>query len=324
MEGIVRAVCLSKARGTEKVNVGHGELQADWGLAGDAHAGHWHRQVSLLSADKIAAFNAKGANVQPGAFGENLVVEGLDFRAMPVGTRLRCGQALLEITQIGKECHSHCAIFHRVGDCIMPRKGVFAKVLESGPVAVGDVMRVEARPQPLPFQAAVITLSDRCAAGEREDKSGPAIVERLTQNGYEIIETLLLPDGRPALEKELRRLCDQRQPDLILTTGGTGFSPRDVTPEATLAVAERQAPGIAEAIRAASLRITPRAMLGRGVSVIRGKTLIINLPGSPKACNESMDVFLDQMPHALTLLRGAVTDCAAPTSKGGTAPQVDA
>ena len=323
MEGIVRAVCLSKARGTEKVNVGHGELQADWGLAGDAHAGHWHRQVSLLSADKIAAFNAKGANVQPGAFGENLVVEGLDFRAMPVGTRLRCGQALLEITQIGKECHSHCAIFHRVGDCIMPREGVFAKVLESGPVAVGDVMRVEARPQPLPFQAAVITLSDRCAAGEREDKSGPAIVERLKQNGYEVIETLLLPDGRPALEKELRRLCDQRQPDLILTTGGTGFSPRDVTPEATLAVAERQAPGIAEAIRAASMRITPRAMLGRGVSVIRGRTLIINLPGSPKACNESMDVFLDQMPHALTLLRGVVTDCAR-DAKGGTAPQVGA
>ena len=264
MEGIVRAVCLSKARGTEKVNVGRGELQADWGLAGDAHAGHWHRQVSLLSADKIAAFNAKGANVQPGAFGENLVVEGLDFRAMPVGTRLRCGQALLEITQIGKECHSHCAIFHRVGDCIMPREGVFAKVLKSGPVAVGDTMTVEARTAPLPFQAAVITLSDRCAAGERQDKSGPAIVERLKQNGYEVIETLLLPDGRPALEKELRRLCDQRQPDLILTTGGTGFSPRDVTPEATLAVAERQAPGIAEAIRAASLRITPGPCWGGG------------------------------------------------------------
>ena len=315
MEGTVRAVCLSEARGTEKVNVGRGELRADWGLAGDAHAGHWHRQVSLLSADKIAAFNAKGADVQPGAFGENLVVEGLDFRAMPVGTRLRCGRALLEITQIGKECHSHCAIYHRVGDCIMPREGVFAKVLEGGPVAVGDTMTVEDRPAPLPFQAAVITLSDRCAAGQREDKSGPTIAERLTQNGYEVIETLLLPDDRPALEKELRRLCDQRRPDLILTTGGTGFSPRDVTPEATLAVAQRQAPGIAEAIRAASLRITPRAMLGRGVSVIRGKTLIINLPGSPKACNESMDVFLDQMPHALTLLRGAVTDCARPASK---------
>ncbi len=320
MKGIVRAVCLSQARGTEKVNAGRAELRADWGLVGDAHAGHWHRQVSLLSADKIAAFNAKGANVQPGAFGENLVVEGLDFRAMPVGSRLRCGQALLEITQIGKECHSHCAIYHRMGECIMPHEGVFAKVLEGGTVAVGDVITVEDRPAPLPFQAAVITLSDRCAAGEREDKSGPAIVERLQQAGYEIIETLLLPDDQAALEKELRRLCDQRRPDLILTTGGTGFSPRDVTPEATLAVAQRQAPGIAEAIRAASLRITPRAMLGRGVSVIRGKTLIINLPGSPKACNESMDVFLDQMLHALTLLRGAVTDCARSASKGGTVP----
>ena len=324
MEGIVRAVCLSQARGTEKVNAGRAELRADWGLVGDAHAGHWHRQVSLLSADKIAAFNAKGANVQPGAFGENLVVEGLDFRAMPVGTRLRCGQALLEITQIGKECHSHCAIYHRMGECIMPHEGVFAKVLEGSPVAVGDVMTVEDRPTPLPFQAAVITLSDRCAAGVREDKSGPTIVERLTQNGYEIIETLLLPDDRAALEKELRRLCDQRRPDLILTTGGTGFSPRDVTPEATLAVAQRQAPGIAEAIRAASMRITPRAMLGRGVAVIRGKTLIINLPGSPKACHESMDVFLDQMPHALTLLRGTTMDCGRPAAKGGTVPHGDA
>lgn len=318
--GKVIAICTSAVRGIQKTPERRAHFAVDWGVEGDAHAGHWHRQVSLLSADKIAAFNAKGANVQPGAFGENLVVEGLDFRAMPVGSRLRCGQALLEITQIGKECHSHCAIYHRMGECIMPHEGVFAKVLEGGTVAVGDVITVEDRPAPLPFQAAVITLSDRCAAGEREDKSGPAIVERLQQAGYEIIETLLLPDDQAALEKELRRLCDQRRPDLILTTGGTGFSPRDVTPEATLAVAQRQAPGIAEAIRAASMRITPRAMLGRGVSVIRGKTLIINLPGSPKACHESMDVFLDQMPHALTLLRGAVTDCARSASKGGTVP----
>ena len=106
------------------------------------------------------------------------------------------------------------------------------------------------------------------------------------------------------------RLADQRQLDLILTTGGTGFGPRDITPEATLAVAHRNAPGIAEAMRAASLAITPRAMLSRAASVIRGKTLIINLPGSPKACMECMDVFLDTIPHAMGLLRGAVEDCA--------------
>ena len=126
------------------------------------------------------------------------------------------------------------------------------------------------------------------------------------------MERLLLPDEAAPLKNQLIRLCDQRQLDLILTTGGTGFAPRDITPEATLAVAHRNAPGIAEAIRSASLAITPRAMLSRAVSVIRGKTLIVNLPGSPKACMESMDVFLDTLPHALDLLRGRVQDCARP------------
>lgn len=162
----------------------------------------------------------------------------------------------------------------------------------------------------MPWQAAVITLSDKGAAGQREDQSGPAVAERLRQNGYMVIEQLLLPDDRMRLERELIRLCDQRQPDLILTTGGTGFSARDITPEATLAIAERQIPGIAEAIRAASMQITKRAMLSRAVSVIRGKTLIINLPGSPKACMESMDVFIETIPHGLDLLRGTANDCA--------------
>ena len=131
----------------------------------------------------------------------------------------------------------------------MPREGVFARVVHGGVISVGDTMEIEPRETPLPWQAAVITLSDQGAAGMREDKSGPVIAERLRQNGYEVIEQLLLPDDRARLEKELIRLCDQRQPDLILTTGGTGFSARDITPEATLAVAERQVPGIAEAIR---------------------------------------------------------------------------
>ena len=196
-----------------------------------------------------------------------------------------------------------------MGDCIMPREGVFARVITGGQIAVGDEIHVLPRTAPFPFQAVVITLSDRCAAGEREDKSGPTVAKRLTEAGYVVVEQLLLADEREPLERILIRLCDQRQLDLILTTGGTGFAPRDITPEATRAVAERDAPGIAEAIRAASLRITPRAMLSRAASVIRGKTLIINLPGSPKACMESMDVFMDQLPHALALLRGTPQDC---------------
>lgn len=308
--GKVIAVCTSEAKGTQKKNVNSGYFAVDWGIQGDAHAGNWHRQISLLSSDKIEAFNKLGAGVIPGAFGENLVVEGFDFRALPVGTLLRCGEVLLEMTQIGKECHSHCEIYKKMGDCIMPREGVFARVLESGTITVGDEMIIEERTKPFPWQAAVITLSDKGARGEREDKSGPAIADRLRENGYEVVEQLLLPDGQAALKAALIRLADQRQLDLILTTGGTGFSPRDVTPEATLAVADRLVPGISEAIRASSLSITPHAMLSRAVSVIRGKTLIVNLPGSPKACMESMDVFMDTIPHGLGLLRNEVQDCA--------------
>ncbi len=308
--GKVIAVCTSDRRGIQKHDVNSGYFEVNWGIDGDAHAGSWHRQVSLLSADKIAAFNEKGAGVIPGAFGENLVVDGFDFRALPVGTLLRCGEVLLEMTQIGKECHSHCEIYKKMGDCIMPREGVFARVLESGTIHVGDEMVIEPRKEPRPWQAAVITLSDKGARGEREDKSGPAIVERLKQNGYEVVEQILIADEQSLLKTHLIRLADQRQLDLILTTGGTGFSPRDTTPEATLAVATRLAPGIAEAIRAASMQITKHAMLSRAQSVIRGKTLIINLPGSPKACMESMDVFLDTIPHAMGLLRNEVQDCA--------------
>ena len=308
--GIVKAICISEVRGVQKHPVEKASFTPEWGIVGDAHGGNWHRQVSLLGDEKIQAFRAKGAQVDYGAFGENLVVEGFDFRNLPVGTLLRCGSVLLEMTQIGKECHSHCEIYKVMGDCIMPREGVFARVLEGGEIKVGDQMQLEVRTTPRPFQAAVITLSDKGAAGQRTDESGPAIVKRLEAQGYQVVETLLLADEQAVLQKQLIRLCDQRQLDLILTTGGTGFSPRDVTPEATMAVAQRPAPGIAEAIRAASMKITPRAMLSRGVSVIRGKTLIVNLPGSPKAVQESMDVFLDAIPHGLTLLRGQGGECA--------------
>lgn len=307
--GKILAICTSPKRGTVKTEVPSAVLTPEWGIVSDAHGGNWHRQVSLLSAEKIEAFRKK-IWVDYGAFGENLVIEGFDFRNLPVTSRFAIGDVVLEMTQIGKECHSHCEIYKKMGDCIMPREGVFARVLEPGTISVGDEMTIEPRKGVRPWQAAVITLSDKGACGEREDKSGPAIVKRLEESGYEVVEQILLADEPTALKAALIRLCDQRQLDLILTTGGTGFGSRDTTPEATLQVATRQAPGIAEAIRAASMAITPHAMLSRAASVIRGKTLIINLPGSPKACMESMDVFMDTIPHAMGLLRGEVQDCA--------------
>lgn len=140
--GTIRAICISELKGTQKHEVEEIRLFPDWGMEHDAHAGRWHRQVSLLSLEKIEAFRARGAQVDFGAFGENLVVEGFDFRALPVGTRFRSGEVVLEMTQIGKECHSHCAIYAQVGDCIMPREGVFARVLSGGTLRRGDVLEM--------------------------------------------------------------------------------------------------------------------------------------------------------------------------------------
>jgi len=141
--GTVRAVCTSAEKGTAKRNVGRAELEAQHGIKGDAHAGNGLRQVSLLSLQKIEMFRTTGAEVEYGDFGENIVTDGIDFAGLPVGTKLRCGEVLMEMTQIGKECHNRCAIFHRMGDCIMPREGVFAVVIQGGIIQTGDEIHVE-------------------------------------------------------------------------------------------------------------------------------------------------------------------------------------
>ena len=308
MTGKILAICRSDKKGTQKYEISEAHLIPEWGIEGDAHAGKWHRQVSLLSFEKIEEFRAKGANVSFGAFGENLVIQGVDLRSVPVGTIIHCGDAVLRLTQIGKECHDHCAIYHSVGDCIMPREGVFAEVLKEGVIKPGDEMEFLPLDPDRPFTACVITLSDRAAAGTYEDKSGPLMVEILKEAGYEIVEYFLLPDNKNALKRELIRLADQRQVNVIFTTGGTGFSERDITPEATLEVCDRHAPGIAEAMRWYSLSITPKAMLSRQASGIRKKTLIVNMPGSPKAVKEDLDFILKPLTHGLGILRGTDTD----------------
>ena len=136
--GRIHAICISEKKGTQKHEVSSAKLVESWGIEGDAHAGTWHRQVSLLGLGQREEFRRRGAKVEFGAFGENLVVEGYHFRELPVGTRFQAGEAILEMTQIGKECHSHCAIYHAMGDCIMPREGVFARVLRGGVIRTGD------------------------------------------------------------------------------------------------------------------------------------------------------------------------------------------
>ena len=305
--GRINAICISERRGTSKTSVDKATFVVEYGIEGDAHAGDWHRQVSLLGQEEIDAFKARGALVEPGAFGENIIAEGFTFKALPIGTRLRSGEVFFEITQIGKECHNHCAIYQQLGDCIMPREGVFARVLHGGKISVGD--ELELAEEKIPLDAAIITVSDRGFQGLRaEDTSGDKCEELLTRAGYKISARTILPDDRNRLVDKLTDLTDEGI-GLIVTTGGTGFAIRDVTPEATLAVCTRLAPGIAEAMRSLSMTVTRRAMLSRAVAGIRKRSLIVNLPGSPKAVDECLNFVLPELQHGLEILRGETGNC---------------
>lgn len=160
------------------------------------------------------------------------------------------------------------------------------------------------------FTAAVITVSDKGYAGQRVDTGGPLVAQLLRSAGYDVCHTDLVPDEQPLIEQALIRCADELDIALCVTTGGTGFSPRDITPEATLAVCQRMTPGIPEAMRAESMKITPRGCLSRAQAGIRGGTLIVNLPGSPKAIRENLDAVLPALAHGLEMLRGPKQDCA--------------
>ena len=160
------------------------------------------------------------------------------------------------------------------------------------------------------YHAAVLTVSDRSFRGERPDAGGPLVAEILKNAGYEVVTTAIVPDEQPEIEERLRQIADSGEVQLLVTTGGTGFAPRDVTPEATLAVCDRLTPGIPEAMRYASMQVTNRAMLSRAQAGIRGGTLIINLPGSPKAAKENLEAVLPALSHGLEMLSGRPADCA--------------
>ncbi|MDP8239043.1 MAG: molybdopterin-binding protein [Candidatus Hatepunaea meridiana] len=304
MNGTLQQICISETKGTVKQSVASAVLIENYGIENDAHAGDWHRQVSLLDDAEIDTMRNKGFQLEPGAFGENLIIKDLDLSKYGIGTKLGIGEAELEITQIGKVCHTHCAIYIETGDCVMPRAGLFAQVKKGGVINQG--LRVEVLkdvPRRM-IQTAVLTVSDTCSSGDAIDTAGPVVSD--------MIETTLeartgwygvVADNKQEIIDILKDFTERRF-DLILTVGGTGCAERDITPEATRAVIERQVPGLAEAMRLSSMQITPHAMLQRGICGILRSTLIINLPGSKKAATENLQVILPAIPHAIGLLRG--------------------
>ncbi len=316
----VEAICISENKGERKTPVESAAFRADSGIASDAHAGRWHRQVSLLAAEDIEAARRRGLpDLKPGDFAENVVLSGLDLGALGLGTELRLGaEVTLSVTQIGKVCHTPCRVYHLTGDCIMPRLGLFARVTAGGEVRVGDAAEV-IRPVPRGlYQAVVLTISDRCSRGEATDTAGPAVADLLAESlPAHIYRTEILPDERDDIAARLKHYSDGHSIDLVLAVGGTGFAPRDVTPEATRAVIDRPTPGLDEAMRAASLAQTPRAMLSRGCSGIRGSTLIVDLPGSLRAATENLSAILPALGHGLAKLRGDPADCGRPAESPG-------
>lgn len=302
----VVAVCVSEHKGERKKNVNERMFLENLGLEGDAHAGFQHRQVSLLALESINKMRQQGLDVGPGDFAENLTVEGIDLVALPVGTRLRVGKdVILRVTQIGKECQHRCAIYYQAGDCVMPREGVFAEVLLGGYAEVDDAITFQTS-----YRIGVVTASDKGARGAREDVSG-LMVQDIVRPFGDVVQYEVVPDEQDVLADTMRRMIDEEKVDLLLTTGGTGFGPRDVTPEATLQICDRLIPGIPEAMRAESMKKTPKAMLSRATAGIRKQTIIINLPGSPRGVRENLEVVLPVLNHALEIATDRGGECGS-------------
>ena len=301
--GMLLHVCISSKKGIPKHEIPSAKLLLEYGMEADAHAGEWHRQVSLLAHPDIELMRAKGLSLKPGAFGENLVIDGVNTAELGVGSQLRVGPVLLELTQVGKVCHTRCAIYYTTGDCIMPRTGLFARVVEAGEVTAGMPVEIFHRVDRSTPQAAVITISDRCSARQTIDTAGPAAAALLSSKlGARIAWTKLVPDSESEIAEAIKEFSERRV-DIILTAGGTGPDVREVTPEATRKVLDRELLGLAEAMRAASSAKTPNAWLSRAVAGIRRETLIVNLPGSKKAAVENLEAILPVIPHAVKILR---------------------
>jgi len=274
------------------------------GIVGDAHAGLWHRQVSLLGIESIDKMQQSlGRELQYGEFAENITTSGFQLFTMKPLDRLISGNVVLEVTQIGKKCHgSNCAIFKETGDCVMPSEGVFCRVIQGGKLKAGDGFTY----QPRILRVSVITVSDRVSRGEYEDKSGPALKDQIqkffSENGRNIeVENIIVPDEEIALKGIILQSIT-KVADIIFTTGGTGIGERDITPETVKPLLNKEITGIMEMIRVKYGMQFPNALISRCVAGTIDKTLVYTLPGNPKAIKEYTDEIFPTIEHSLRMI----------------------
>jgi len=301
----VLSVNTSAKKGTIKKPVESIQLN-EFGVAGDAHSGRWHRQVSLLATESISKFAAEaGRTISFGEFAENITTSGILLHECRPLDRFLNDTVELEVTQIGKKCHGdNCSIFRETGNCVMPKEGIFARVIRNGKLKAGDELRY----QPKILNIQIITLSDRASAGEYDDKSGPQI-KILTESFFNginrkiVLANHLIPDDPDRLAQLINESLAQSV-DVIFTTGGTGIGPRDFTPDTVRPLLDKEIPGIMELIRVKYGMEKPGALLSRGIAGVAGKTLIYCLPGSVKAVTEYCHEILPTIEHSLYMIEG--------------------
>lgn len=303
--GIVVSVNISSEKGIPKRPVSQVVVD-EQGIACDAHAGHWHRQVSLLSLETIERFSAEVKKLfRPGEFAENITTRGLDLKEIGMLDRLTIGSTELEVSQLGKACHEDgCTVYQEIGRCVMPTDGVFCRVLKGGVIKPNDLISYT----PRFLRVLVITMSDRASRGDYDDRGGPKIKEWLDgffkdRRWHPKIERMILPDDASFLRNELKS-AQTAGVDVVFTTGGTGVGPTDVTPDVVTAMADKLIPGIMEHIRLKFGASHPNALLSRSVAAVLGTTLVYTLPGSVKAVDEYMSEILKTMEHLLFMLHG--------------------
>ncbi len=299
--GKVLSLNVSSEKGVPKHKVKRAFLKAHWGIVNDAHAGTKGREISLLPVEAIRKFLPEQVKRwTPGEYSENITISGIPLEKLQVGNILRVGDSVVEIIHIGKD------VFHDEGrPFVVSREGRFGDVLKDGWVRVGDKVSVIN-----PVRIGILVASDKGFHGKRVDKSGPAIEEIAKLMGGRKVFYKVVPDDEEVIYSTMKEWVDSGKVDLIFTSGGTGFSQRDVTPDATRRLIDKEILGFPEIMRVVGYTVSPRAILSRAIAGISGKVMIVNLPGSVKAVRESMELIVEPLAHGMDILLGRETDHA--------------